>query len=57
MVKSSLPKSLRKFLRREKARIRRELFDSREAENKIHKLAAEIRERYNGKKYMAKHST
>lgn len=42
-----LPKSARKFLRGEKARIRREIFALREAEEKIHQLVEEIYKRYN----------
>jgi len=33
-----LPKSLRKYIRREKARIRRQFFDSRKQEEKIKEL-------------------
>jgi len=33
-----LPKSLRKYIRKEKARIRREFLDLKEAENKIKQL-------------------
>jgi len=38
MVKRRLPKSLRKFIRKEKARIRREVFDLKEQEKQIQEL-------------------
>jgi len=38
MVKRRLPKSLRKFIRKEKARIRREVFDPKEQEKQIQEL-------------------
>lgn len=38
MVKKKLPKSLRKYIRREKARIRREVFDTEEQEKLINEL-------------------
>jgi len=38
MVKKKLPKSLRKYIRREKARIRREVFDIEEQERLINEL-------------------
>lgn len=38
MVKKKLPKSLRKYIRREKARIRREVFDTEEQERLIDEL-------------------
>jgi len=38
MVKRRLPKSLRKFIRKEKARIRREVFDMKEQEKQIQEL-------------------
>ena len=51
MVTSGLPRSIRKFLRSEKARIRRDIFDSREAEKKISELVMQIGAEYNkGKK-------
>lgn len=46
VTKPNLPKSLRKFLRKEKARIRREVLDSREAEKKIEELIANTMEKY-----------
>ncbi len=42
-----LPKSLRKFIRQEKARIRREFLDSAEAEDKVKRLVEEVYRRYN----------
>ena len=38
MGKKRMPKSLRKFIRREKARIRREVLDMKEQEDKIKEL-------------------
>lgn len=38
MMKKKLPKSLRKYIRREKARIRREVFDIEEQERLINEL-------------------
>lgn len=38
MVKKKLPKSVRKYIRREKARIRREVFDIEEQERLINEL-------------------
>ncbi len=38
MIKKKLPKSLRKYIRREKARIRREVFDIEEQERLINEL-------------------
>jgi len=49
MVKSNLPNSIRKFLRREKARIRRELFGSQEGEKKIKELVEKTFKGYNKK--------
>jgi len=43
MARTRLPKSLRKYVRRAKARIRREVFDEEEAERRISALAAEVR--------------
>jgi len=42
-----LPKSIRKFLRKEKARIRRENFNSAEVKTKIQELVAKIMKEYN----------
>lgn len=42
MTKSKLPKSVRKFIRREKARIRREFSDTTEIEQKIKELTAKF---------------
>jgi len=41
-----LPKSLRKYVRREKARIRREVWDLKEQEKLIEQLYQEIFKRY-----------
>lgn len=38
MIKRRLPKSLRKFIRQEKARIRREIIDLAEQKRKIEEL-------------------
>lgn len=38
MKKKRLPKSIRKFIRKEKARIRREIFNLKEQEEKIKEL-------------------
>ncbi len=38
MVKKKLPKSLRKFIRREKARIRRDVLDVKEQEKQIQEI-------------------
>ena len=38
MKRKRLPKSLRKFIRQEKARIRREVLDMKEQEEKIKEL-------------------
>lgn len=38
MTKSKLPKSVRKFIRKEKARIRREVFDIEEQERLLREL-------------------
>jgi len=38
MAKTNFPKSLRKFIRKEKARIRRQTFDSKEQEKQIQEL-------------------
>lgn len=46
MAKSRLPKSIRKFIRQEKARLRRQILDREEAERKIKELVAVIRQRY-----------
>lgn len=42
MLKKKLPKSLRKYIRKEKTRIRQEVFDLKEQE----KLIGEIHERF-----------
>ncbi len=46
MSKQRLQKSLRKYIRKEKARIRREVFDSEEREKLIDKLYQDIFDRY-----------
>lgn len=38
MAKSKLPKSIRKFIRKEKARIRRQILDEKEREKLISQL-------------------
>ena len=48
MTRSRLPYSLRKFLRREKARIRREISPVQEAEKKILELVAKNAAPYKG---------
>jgi len=47
MAKSNLSHSLRKFIRREKARLRREVLHPEEAEARIKELVSEIFEQYN----------
>ena len=42
MAKSKLPKSVRKYIRREKAKIRRMFVDPKEVENKIQELTAKF---------------
>lgn len=56
MPRFGLPHSVRKFLRREKARIRREYSDAAEAEKKIMELAREVRARSGRKVRDDKHS-
>jgi hypothetical protein len=46
MIKSGLPRSVRKFIRKEKSRIRREFFDTKEAEKKIQEFVAKMFEQY-----------
>jgi hypothetical protein len=43
MAKKKLPKSLRKYLRKEKARIRREIFDLKKQKEEIEKLYQKIK--------------
>jgi hypothetical protein len=45
MPKKRLPKSVRKFIRKEKARIRREILDLKEQEKKIQELYKKIFEK------------
>lgn len=47
MSRSALSYSVRKFLRREKARIRREISDTKEAEKKIQELVSHLSVAYN----------
>jgi hypothetical protein len=42
MSKAKIPKSLKKFIRKEKARIRKEIPDPREQEKEIEKLYQQI---------------
>ncbi len=42
MTKSKLPRSVRKYIRREKAKIRRMFADPKEAEGKIKELIAKF---------------
>lgn len=49
MAKSRLPKSARIFLRSEKARIRREVFNKEEAEAKIKEVVLQVADWYNKK--------
>lgn len=46
MDKSRLPNSLRKFIRREKARIRREVLDSGEIEKRIKEVVEKTPVKY-----------
>jgi len=46
MIKKRLPKSLRKYIRKEKARIRREVLDLKEQERLIQKLYEKIFEKF-----------
>lgn len=41
-----LPKSLRKFLRKEKARLRKTIFDPQQAEEEIKKMVKKIYENF-----------
>jgi hypothetical protein len=47
MSRSNLPYSIRKYIRREKARIRREISDSGEAERIIKELVERLFKMYN----------
>lgn len=47
MAKSGLPKSIRKFARKEKARLRREFMADQQAEEKIRELVVKIAGQYN----------
>ncbi len=46
MARSRLPKSVRKHLRKEKSRIRRQIADAEEAQRSISNLVAEARVKY-----------
>jgi len=46
MERKKLPKSIRKFIRLEKARIRREVLDLKEQERQIQQLYKKIFEQY-----------
>lgn len=50
MKEVRLPKSIRKFIRKEKARIRREILDLREQEKLISELYQKILKQYEGKR-------
>ncbi len=50
MARHDLPHSLRKFIRSEKSRLRREIFDPADADKKISDFVGEVRERYSKKK-------
>lgn len=50
MAKSRLPNSIRKFLRREKASLRREFSNTGEAEKKIKELVGKMFKEYNKEK-------
>ncbi|OIP75434.1 MAG: hypothetical protein AUK06_01830 [Parcubacteria group bacterium CG2_30_36_18] len=49
-MKKGLPKSLRKYIRKEKARIRREVLDIKEQEKQIQELYQKIFEKLKMKK-------
>ncbi|OGZ98580.1 MAG: hypothetical protein A3C07_03935 [Candidatus Sungbacteria bacterium RIFCSPHIGHO2_02_FULL_47_11] len=46
MAKSGLPKSVRRFLRKEKSRLRRDILNLEEAEKKVQELVSKIFERH-----------
>lgn len=50
MLKKKLPKSLRKYIRKEKARIRRQVLDLKEQEKLIQELYQKIFEELKDKK-------
>jgi hypothetical protein len=52
MARHRLPASIRKFLRREKTRLRREISDRAGAEEEIQKLVAKVFAGYNKAKVM-----
>lgn len=50
MAKNKLPKSISKFIRREKARIRREVLDIKGQENKIQELYKKLSSQHDTKR-------
>jgi len=50
MRRKKLPKSLRKYIRQEKARIRREVLDSKEQEKLINELYKKILKQHENKR-------
>lgn len=50
MVKRKLPSSIRKYVRREKARIRREVLDLKKQEELIRELYQKILKQYENKR-------
>lgn len=53
MKKIKLPKSLRKFIRKEKARISRDFLDEKEKEQQIKKLYEKILKQYENKRNLS----
>lgn len=51
MAKNKLPRSIRKYIRKEKARIRREAFNSKGQERLIQEFYQKISEKLKVKKY------
>jgi hypothetical protein len=49
-MKIKLPKSIRKFIRKEKARIRKEILDKREQERSIQDLYQKFLKQYENKR-------
>jgi hypothetical protein len=49
-MKMKLPKSIRKYIRKEKARIRREILDLKEQERLIQELYQKILKQYGNKR-------
>ncbi|MDO8639457.1 MAG: hypothetical protein Q7R53_00895 [bacterium] len=50
MVKKMFPQSVRKYIRRAKARIRREILDIKGQENKIQELYKKLKAQYDNKR-------